>query len=361
MKRLVMLLTLIGILCWSAFAVTTPASTAAQATLPPGWKQVTWEGIIISYPPELYKQQYIFKTLQPRNSARASAVIEHVCPQPGMDCGDNLYFDLFPRNGLSARDWVLRNQKGEYHDFRDVTIGGIKGVTYEVGNPREYPGATRYYVVPPNESDMLVIAGHVPDERIITLLEFIKTEQCFAETGNCIKDRFATYWQQNGGLAVFGFPITAATNEVNRDTGKTFLTQWLERNRFELHPENAAPYDMLLGRLGDDRLKQQGRNWQSFPKANSSAPHYFAATGHAIAHEPFWRYWSTHGLEFDGRNGSSEAESLALFGLPLSEPQMEVNSSGDRVLTQWFERARFEDHGRKGVLLGLLGNEVRGR
>jgi hypothetical protein len=28
------------------------------------------------------------------------------------------------------------------------------------------------------------------------------------------------------------------------------------------------------------------------------------------------------------------------------------------VLTQWFERARFEDHGAKGVLLGLLGNEV---
>ena len=30
------------------------------------------------------------------------------------------------------------------------------------------------------------------------------------------------------------------------------------------------------------------------------------------------------------------------------------------MLTQWFERARFEDHGSKGVLLGLLGNEVRG-
>ena len=28
------------------------------------------------------------------------------------------------------------------------------------------------------------------------------------------------------------------------------------------------------------------------------------------------------------------------------------------VLTQWFERARIEDHGDKGVLLGLLGNEV---
>jgi hypothetical protein len=43
---------------------------------------------------------------------------------------------------------------------------------------------------------------------------------------------------------------------------------------------------------------------------------------------------------------------------------METNSSGDTVLTQWFERARFEYHPNNPaafrVLLGLLGNEVRG-
>jgi hypothetical protein len=64
-------------------------------------------------------------------------------------------------------------------------------------------------------------------------------------------------------------------------------------------------------------------------------------------------------LEFDGKAGVSYAESLALFGFPLSEPQMEQNTSGDNVLTQYFERARFEDHGASGVLLGLLGNETR--
>jgi hypothetical protein len=37
---------------------------------------------------------------------------------------------------------------------------------------------------------------------------------------------------------------------------------------------------------------------------------------------------------------------------------METNLSGDTVLTQWFERARFEDHGAKGVLLGLLSREM---
>jgi glutamine cyclotransferase len=42
---------------------------------------------------------------------------------------------------------------------------------------------------------------------------------------------------------------------------------------------------------------------------------------------------------------------------------MEINANGDTVLTQWFERARFEYHPKNPepftVLLGLLGTEVR--
>ncbi len=183
--------------------------------------------------------------------------------------------------------------------------------------------------------------------------------RCFRETTHCLDGRIHQYWEQNGGLPVFGFPIAGAANEVNQDTGQTYTTQWMERNRFELHPTNSAPYDVLLGRLGNDRLRQIGVEWQTLPKAAPNAQHYFSQTGHAIGHVPFWRYWSTRGLDL-GDPGISERESLALFGLPLSEPQMETNASGDRVLTQWFERARFEDHGAKGVLLGLLGREIRG-
>ena len=59
-------------------------------------------------------------------------------------------------------------------------------------------------------------------------------------------------------------------------------------------------------------------------------------------------------------------ESLALFGMPLSEPVMETNpTDGKQYLTQHFERARFEFHPENAgtqyeVLLGLLGRELTG-
>jgi hypothetical protein len=195
-------------------------------------------------------------------------------------------------------------------------------------------------------------------------------ERCFTETKQCISGRFRQYWEANGGLAVFGFPLGPAQNERNRDTGQTYLTQWFERNRFELHPENKAPYDVLLGRLGDDVLRTLARDWKSEPKvAPKNGCLFFAETGHNVCDDRagvgFRSYWQSHGLEFDGKAGRSYAESLALFGLPLTEPKLETNSTGDTVITQWFERARFERHPQETdpayfVLLGLLGNELRG-
>lgn len=87
---------------------------------------------------------------------------------------------------------------------------------------------------------------------------------CLPEREVCLDDRFRQYWEQHGGLAVFGFATTAPAYELNRDLNQRFETQWFERNRLELHPENAAPYNILLGRLGDDRAEsglriRQGR------------------------------------------------------------------------------------------------------
>src|SRR4028119_1434746 len=63
-------------------------------------------------------------------------------------------------------------------------------------------------------------------------------ELCFPETQQCIRGRFRQCWEQSGGLPVFGFPITA------QQAGQTYIQQWFERARFELHPQNPQPYEL---------------------------------------------------------------------------------------------------------------------
>ncbi len=184
--------------------------------------------------------------------------------------------------------------------------------------------------------------------------------RCFDETGFCIDGRIRQYWEQNGGLMVFGYPIRPQCEELVE--GRPYQVQWFERNRLELHPENAPPYDVLLGRLSADRLVQQSRNWESFPQTgNQPDCRYFPETNQSVC-GAILAAWRSDGLELDGRPGKSEGENLALFGLPISPPQVETLSDGREYTVQWFERARFELHPENpppyNVLLGLLGNEV---
>jgi hypothetical protein len=187
-------------------------------------------------------------------------------------------------------------------------------------------------------------------------------QRCFAETGQCIAGRIREYWEQNGGLAVFGFPI--APQRAETIEGRPIEAQWFERNRLELHPENPRPYDVLLGRLGADALARQGRDWQAFPKSGElPGCRFFPATGHSVC-GPILARWRAAGVELDGRPGTSEAESLALLGLPLSPLQTET-IAGRQLQVQWFERGRLELHPENpppfDVLLGLLGREVLGQ
>ena len=69
-----------------------------------------------------------------------------------------------------------------------------------------------------------------------------------------MRGRFFDYWQAHGGLAQQGLPLSDEFDEVNPTDGKTYRVQYFERARFEYHPENQAPYDVLLGLLGREQL-----------------------------------------------------------------------------------------------------------
>jgi len=186
-------------------------------------------------------------------------------------------------------------------------------------------------------------------------------QRCFGETGFCVSGSFRPIWEQ-GGLTIFGLPLgpQGAPAEPPPDPGLPAQVQWFERHRFELHPTNPAPYSVLLGRVGAERLAQLGRDWRAQPSATPQAGcRFFPETGRNLC-TPFLAAWQANGVELDGRVGVSEAESLALFGLPLTEAQ-EESVEGQTYTVQWFERARFELHQDGGVdrmLFGRLGAEL---
>jgi hypothetical protein len=184
----------------------------------------------------------------------------------------------------------------------------------------------------------------------------------FSETQHTLAPSFQDFWASNGGLPVFGYPLTESFSEVNASDGQVYQVQYVERQRFEHHPANqGTPYEVELGRLGAEEVARRAdlRGLWAFAPVPATALHppgciYIAATQHRICGE-FRPYWQGHGLDL-GDPGVSEREAVALFGLPISE---EFPDPQTGVITQYFERARFEWHPENAapyrVLLGRLG------
>src|ERR671935_1458687 len=77
--------------------------------------------------------------------------------------------------------------------------------------------------------------------------------------GHVVQGRFLEVWSSQGSeqnnVYVNGLPITDRRAEISLTNGKTYDTQWFERARYEAHPENKAPYDVLLGLLGNTLIE----------------------------------------------------------------------------------------------------------
>lgn len=85
---------------------------------------------------------------------------------------------------------------------------------------------------------------------------------CFPETGHSLAYGFRAFWQQHGGLATFGYPISEEFIELNPDTGVLHTVQYFERARFEYHPQFAGTeFEVLLGLLIRDDLQHAGWLW----------------------------------------------------------------------------------------------------
>jgi hypothetical protein len=174
-------------------------------------------------------------------------------------------------------------------------------------------------------------------------------QRCFAETGFCVADPILAYWERNGGLAVFGYPIGNLQVETNQD-GWSGPTQWFERDRLEDHANEGL--GVLAGRLGVQYLSFAGYSWETYPtveRATGPDCRYFPVTRHSLC-GAFKHYWE--------RNGGLER-----FGYPVTEAMHESLPEFSGTV-QYFERRRMELHPelagtRYDVLLGLLGSYLK--
>lgn len=253
----------------------------------------------------------------------------------------NEYFPLETRYGLWAYDLqtdsaflavpAATDESGYPVPFmgspsiqRDLLLWQVRGIE------EKFDSTVTIHVAP--------VARMLPTARRATADADMPGLRYFSETGHALATDLRTFWEQSGGLAVFGYPLTDEFTQAGQDV------QYLERQRFERHPEHAGtPYAIELGRLGAEDAATRGLlttpAFQPLGAAPGGDCAYFAATGHAAC-GAFLAQWRAAGLDL-GDPGVSERESLALYGYPLSEP---FTDPATGLTTQYFERAVFEYH-----------------
>lgn len=141
--------------------------------------------------------------------------------------------------------------------------------------------------------------------------------QYFPETGHTVRGEFLAFYNRQGGLRVFGYPIT----EQFAWNGRT--VQYFQRARLELNPDRPAGERVQLGVLGEELGKTSAP--QAAHGADAYYQRYYTETGHTVAYAF---------LDFFDSNGG-----LATFGYPISDYGSENDNSR---IVQYFQRAKME-------------------
>lgn len=236
-----------------------------------------------------------------------------------------------------------------FDKYGGVAIFGypITGEIFEDGDTVQYFQRARFEWHPDNPPAYRVQLGLVGQDlhgeatpRVQPLATTsTRRVRYFNETGHNITNVFHDFWNANGGLDVFGYPLGEA---FTRD-GVTY--QWFQRARFEYRNNRVE-----LGLVGVE-LRTGETRAPSAPVPNAPLPtdtirrRQFPETGQTVQ-GAFLDYWEKRG-------------GAARFGYPISGEFTEGNKT-----VQYFEYARFEfvptNPAGSQVLLGLLGTEIHG-
>jgi hypothetical protein len=161
----------------------------------------------------------------------------------------------------------------------------------------------------------------------------------YPQTGHFLGGAFRAFFDANGGVGRFGYPVT---DEFTRESDGT-VVQYFERARFELAIGPGQTPIVRLGSIGVDYTQMRDYRFERVPPVPDTPDRrYFPETGHTLE-GAFKAYW-------DATNGGF------YYGPPISQPVNEV-INGRQFTVQFFERARLEIHSDR-IRVGLLGRVV---
>ena len=169
---------------------------------------------------------------------------------------------FFPETGYEVRDNFLIYWN---------RFGGLPTFGYPITGERQEFGATVQYFErarfewrpgswPERHDILLGLLGveYAQAEGLLNHPAFARvsgssTSGCtyYDETGHFLCHGFREHWRAHGALPILGFPIS----EEFTENGVT--VQYFERARFEWHPENDPPWNVLLAHFGWWKLDQQ--------------------------------------------------------------------------------------------------------
>ena len=143
----------------------------------------------------------------------------------------------------------------------------------------------------------------------------------YSETGHTLDARFVGFFDDHGGEAILGFPIT----DSFIDPANGWQIQYLENARLELGPEpGTGRVAVRLAALGEAL-----GGWETpvdpsaMPGGADGACRYYVESGHHVCHA-FLDFYLSHG-------------GPGLFGYPISEFKLE----GERIV-QYFQAFRLD-------------------
>jgi hypothetical protein len=145
-----------------------------------------------------------------------------------------------------------------------------------------------------------------------------ETGKYFPETQHSVESPFYDFFSDNGGVAIFGYPIT----EQHEDPATGLRVQYFQRARMEYAGRNPLA-TVTLGNLAEEMGYGKPALRAGLVEADTPFRRFFPVTGHSTSYA-FLAYFNDHG-------------GADVFGYPISEPFVENGR-----LVQYFQRARLE-------------------